>query len=48
MQTFLIREKKNLMLLFIFNQNLLDIQEQCICKLGKIQSELKLLFGVYC
>ena len=37
--------------LFIFlvkkNQNLFDIQEQCICKLGKIQSELKLLCGVY-
>ena len=36
---------------FIFlvkkNLNLLDIQEHCICKLGKIQSELKLLFGVY-
>ena len=29
------------------NQNLLDIQEQCIRKLGKIQSELKLSFGVY-
>ena len=29
------------------NQNLLDIQKQCICKLGKIQSELRLLFGVY-
>ena len=35
------------MLLF-FNekyQNLLDIQELCIHKLGKIRSELKLLFG---
>ena len=29
------------------NPNLLDIQEQCTGKLGKIQSELKLLFGVY-
>ena len=29
------------------NQNLLDIQEHCIRKLGKIWSELKLLFGVY-
>ena len=28
------------------NQNLLDIQEHCIHKLGKIRSELKLLFGV--
>ena len=28
------------------NQNLLDIQEHCICKLGKIWSELKLMFGV--
>ena len=35
---------------FIFeckNLNLLDIQEHCICKLGKIQSELKLSRGVY-
>ena len=35
---------------FIFsekNQNLLDIQEHCIRKLGKIQNELKCLFGVY-
>ena len=35
---------------FIFlwkNQNLLDIQEHCIRKLGKIRSELKLLFVVY-
>ena len=30
------------------NQNLLDLQEHCIRKLGKIRSELKLLFGVYC
>ena len=29
------------------NQNLLDIQEHCIRKLGKIRSELKHLFGVY-
>ena len=38
-----------LMLLFFSekNQNLLDIQEHCIRKLGKIRSELKLLFGVY-
>ena len=37
------------MLLFFSekNQNLLDVQEHCICKLGKIWSELKLLFGVY-
>ena len=37
------------MLLFLRekNQNLLGIQEHCICKLGKIWSELKLLFGVY-
>ena len=27
--------------------NLLDIQEQCICKVGEIQRELKLLFDVY-
>ena len=27
--------------------NLVDIQEQCICKLGNIQSELNLLFGIY-
>ena len=36
---------------FIFfsekNQNLLDIQEHYIRKLGKIRSELKRLFGVY-
>ena len=29
------------------NQNLLDIQQHCIRKLGKVRSELKLLFGVY-
>jgi len=36
------------MLLFFSekNQNLLDIQEHCFCKLGKIRSELKPLFGV--
>ena len=28
-------------------QHLLDIQEHCICKLGRIWSELKLLSGVY-
>ena len=35
---------------FIFeskNKNLLDIQEHCIRKLGKLQSELHLLIGVY-
>ena len=37
------------MLLFFSekNLNLLDIQEHCLRKLGKIRSELKLLFGVY-
>ena len=37
------------MLLFLSekNQNLLDIQEHCICKLGEIRSELKLLYGVH-
>ena len=37
------------MLLFFSekNQNLLDIHEHCIRKLGKIQSELKHWFGVY-
>ena len=37
------------MLLFFSekNQNLLGIQEHCVCKLGKIRTELKLLFGVY-
>ena len=36
------------MLLFLCekNQNLLDIQEHCIHKLGKIRSEPKLLSGV--
>ena len=49
MQTFLIWELKKIMLLFLSekNQNLLDIQEHCVRKLGKIWSELKLLFGVY-
>ena len=28
-------------------KKLSDIQEHCICKLGKIRSKLKLLFGVY-
>ena len=28
-------------------QKLLDIHEHCICKLGKIRRELKLLFGVF-
>ena len=36
-----------LLLLSEKNQNLSDLQEQCIRKLGKIQSELKLSFGVY-
>ena len=47
-QHFWLGEKK-LMLLFFSekNQSLLDIQEHCIRKLGKIRSELKLLFGVY-
>ena len=37
------------MLLFFSEkyQNLLDIQEHCVRKLGKILSELKLLFVVY-
>ena len=39
------------MLLFLSdlkkNLNLLDIQEHCICNLGKIWSELKLSFAVY-
>ena len=36
------------MVLFLSEKkNLLDIQEQCIHKLGKIQSELKFLSGVY-
>ena len=40
----------NIFYAFIFewkNQNLLDIQEHCICKLGKTRGELKLLFSVY-
>ena len=32
--------------IFAWTPNLLDIQEQCICKLGKIQSELNHLVGV--
>ena len=37
------------MLLFLSekNQNLLDIQEYCICKMGKIPSELELFFLVF-
>ena len=33
--------------IYFLNENLLHIQKQCICKLGKIQSELRLSFGVY-
>ena len=49
MQTFLTWDYYFVMLLFLSEkyQNLFDIQEHCICKLGKIRSELKLLFGVY-
>ena len=49
MQTFLTWDYLFFMLLFLSekNQNLLDIQEHCIRKLGKIQSELKLLLGIY-
>ena len=49
MSTFLTWDFFFYMLLFFSekNLNLLDIQEHCIRKLGKIQSELKLLFGVY-
>ena len=49
MRTFLTWDFLFFMLLFFSerNLNLLDIQEHCIRKLGKIQSELKLLFGVY-
>ena len=50
MQTFLISDEKKLMLSFLSEKkkkNMLDIQKQCIHKLGKIQSELKFLFGVY-
>ena len=48
-QTFLTWDYYFFMLLFLSekNQNLLDIQEHYIRKLGKIRSELKLLFGVY-
>ena len=40
---------KLLMLLLLHEKNQipLDIQEHCICKLGKIRSELKPLVGVY-
>ena len=50
MQTFLIWDLLIFVVLLFLNeknQNLLDIQEQCFCKLGKIQSGLKLLSGVY-
>ena len=49
MQTFLTWDFFFLCLYFLSekNPNLLDIQEQCIRKLGKIRSELKLLSGVY-
>ena len=49
MRTFLTWDFFFLMLLFFSerNLNLLDIQEHCIRKLEKIQSELKLVFGVY-
>ena len=48
MQIFLIGIYLFFMLLFFSqkNQNLLDIQEHCICKLGKIRRELKPSFGV--
>ena len=44
-----LKKKKNYAFIFVSekNLNLLDIQEHCIRKLGKIRSELKLLFGVY-
>ena len=48
MQTFLTWDSFFMLLFFSEkNQNLLDIQEHCIRKQGKIRSELKLLFGVY-
>ena len=49
MRTFLTSDFFFFMCLFFSekNLNLLDIQEHCIRKLGEIQSELKLLFGVY-
>ena len=50
MQTFLTCDYLKNNYAFIFewkNQNLLHIQEHCIHKLGKIQSELKLQSGVY-
>ena len=50
MRTFLVWELKKFMLLFLNEKKiktcLIYIQEQCICKLGKIQNELKLLFCV--
>ena len=47
MQTFRLRISFFFMLLYFSEKNLnpLDIQEHCIRKLGKIRSELKLLFG---
>ena len=48
MQTFLTWDSFFMLLFFSEqNQNMLDIQEHSIRKLGKIQSERKLLFGVY-
>ena len=48
MRTFLTwEEEKCFYFLVKKNQNLLYIQEHSIHKLGKIQSELELLFGVY-
>ena len=51
MQTFLNWDFKIIFNAFIFewkNLNLLELWEQLyICKMGKIQSELKLLVGVY-
>ena len=50
MQTFLIwdfkKKKKNAVIFELKNPTLLDIQAQCICKLGKMRSDLNLLFGV--
>ena len=47
MQTFLTWDFFLMIFFSEKNQNLLDIQEAYIHKLGKIWSELKLLFGVY-
>ena len=50
MRTFLTWDFLFFLILLFFsekNPNLLGIQEHCIHKLGKIRSELKLLFGVY-